>query len=86
MTKVDTIILGGGPSGVAAAVAAARLGVSTALIERHEVLGGMGTAALVNNFCPAHLDGSRLIIGGIFEEMRIELAFLSHFYGANDGL
>lgn len=74
MIPFETIVLGGGPAGVGAAVAAARTGASTAVIERHDVLGGMGTAALVNNFCPAHLDGSRLIIGGIFAELRARLA------------
>jgi hypothetical protein len=74
MNTFDTIILGGGPAGVGAAVGAARAGVSVALIERHPVLGGMGTVALVNNFCPAHLDGSRLIIGGVFAELRRRLA------------
>lgn len=66
----DVLVMGGGPAGSAAAIAAARTGARTALLERHPVLGGMGTAALVNNFCPAHLDGSRLIIGGIFAELR----------------
>lgn len=74
MTSYDTIVLGGGPAGICAAVAAARTGTNVALIERHPVLGGMGTAALVNNFCPAHLDGKRLIIGGIFAEIRERLA------------
>jgi glycine/D-amino acid oxidase-like deaminating enzyme len=74
MKSYDTLILGGGPAGIGAAVAAARAGASVGLIERHDVLGGMGTAALVNNFCPAHLDGSRLIIGGIFAEIRERLA------------
>ena len=69
----DVVVVGGGPSGIAAAVATARMGRSVALIERHDVLGGMGTAALVNNFCPAHLDGTRLIIGGIFAEIRQRL-------------
>ncbi len=69
----DVLVIGGGPAGFAAAVASARLGAATALIERHDVLGGMGTAALVNNFCPAHLDGKRLIIGGIFAELRRRL-------------
>jgi hypothetical protein len=73
-TDFDILVLGGGPAGIGAAVAAARLGASVALVERHDVLGGMGTAGLVNNFCPAHLDGSRLIIGGIFAELRERLA------------
>lgn len=69
----DVLVLGGGPAGVAAAVAAGRLGVRTGLIERHPILGGMGTAALVNNFCCAHNDGKRHIIGGIFKEIRDQL-------------
>jgi glycine/D-amino acid oxidase-like deaminating enzyme len=76
----DILVLGGGPSGVGAAVGAARLGVSVALIERHPALGGMGTSAMVNNFCPAHLDGSRLIIGGIFAELRQRLATRKAIY------
>lgn len=72
-SSYDLVIVGGGPAGIGAAVAAGRMGVSTALIERHDILGGMGTAALVNNFCPAHLDGNRLIIGGVFAELRQRL-------------
>ncbi len=69
----DIIVAGGGPAGVCAALAAARRGSRVALIERHPVLGGMGTAALVNNFCNAYHDGERFIIGGIFAEIRSAL-------------
>ena len=44
----------------------------------------MGTAALVNNFCPAHLDGTRLIIGGIFAELRNRLIMRRALYSAAD--
>jgi glycine/D-amino acid oxidase-like deaminating enzyme len=40
----DVVVCGGGPSGVAAAVAAARLGARTALIEAQGCLGGVWTA------------------------------------------
>ncbi|MDT2020898.1 FAD-dependent oxidoreductase [Methylocella sp. CPCC 101449] len=50
----DVVVLGGGPAGIAAAVAAARHGASTLLIERYGFLGGMGTAAGVTNFCGLH--------------------------------
>lgn len=66
----DLAVIGGGPAGIAAAVAAGRLGARVALIEKHDVLGGMGTAALVSNFCNAHFDGQRMIIGGRFAELR----------------
>lgn len=71
--QVDVAVCGGGPAGIGAAVAAACAGQHTTLIERHPVLGGMGTAALVNNFCPAHHDGERFIIGGLFGELRQRL-------------
>ncbi len=70
---LDVIVVGGGPAGIGAAVAAARMGARVALVERYPMLGGMGTAALVNNFCPAHFDGQRFIIGGIFAELRRRL-------------
>ena len=44
----DVIVAGGGPSGIAAAVAAARQGVTVALIERYGILGGMLTSGHVN--------------------------------------
>ncbi|MGP8123437.1 MAG: FAD-dependent oxidoreductase [Xanthobacteraceae bacterium] len=50
----DVVVLGGGPAGIAAAVAAGRAGASTLLIERYGFLGGMGTAAGVTNFCGLH--------------------------------
>ena len=45
---VDVLVVGGGPAGIGAALAAGREGASTLLIERHGVLGGMWTAGLVN--------------------------------------
>lgn len=52
--EYDVAVLGGGPAGIAAAVAAARTGRRTLLIERYGFLGGMGTAAGVTNFCGLH--------------------------------
>ena len=50
----EVAVLGGGPAGIAAAVAAARAGRKTLLVERYGFLGGMGTAAGVTNFCGLH--------------------------------
>ena len=52
--EFDVVVLGGGPAGMAAAVAAARACRSTLLVERYGFLGGMGTAAGVTNFCGLH--------------------------------
>jgi ribulose 1,5-bisphosphate synthetase/thiazole synthase len=52
--EYEVAVLGGGPAGIAAAVAAARAGRRTLLIERYGFLGGMGTAAGVTNFCGLH--------------------------------
>jgi NADPH-dependent 2,4-dienoyl-CoA reductase/sulfur reductase-like enzyme len=45
--ECDVVVLGGGPGGIGAAVAAARNGADTVLIERFGHLGGMGTGGLV---------------------------------------
>ncbi len=47
MADYDVLVVGGGPSGVCAAVSAARLGAKTALVERYGVLGGNLTSGLV---------------------------------------
>lgn len=46
--EVDVVVAGGGPAGVGAAIAAARLGLKTLLLERYGFLGGMWTAGYVN--------------------------------------
>jgi hypothetical protein len=71
--EVDVLVVGGGPAGIGAAVAAARSGARTALIERNGVLGGAATSGLVGPFMTSFSntgdDGSRQIIGGVFEEL-----------------
>ena len=62
----DTIVVGGGPSGAAAAVASARQGCKTLLIEKTESLGGMGTNGLVNTWAPFS-DGNQILYRGIAE-------------------
>lgn len=49
--RYDVIVAGGGSAGLAAALTAARAGARTLLIERHKLLGGMGTNAMVHTFC-----------------------------------
>jgi hypothetical protein len=72
----DLIVAGGGLSGVAAAVAAAREGVSVLLIERYGFLGGMATAGMVNPFMSYTVwtdrwtyDWDQKVNQGIFKEL-----------------
>jgi len=58
------IVVGGGPAGVAAAIAAARLGRRVLLVEQLGALGGTGTNGLVNAFNPFS-DGERTLVRGI---------------------
>jgi hypothetical protein len=43
----DVLVAGGGPSGTAAAIAAARAGADVVLVERHNHLGGLSSGGLV---------------------------------------
>ena len=45
--EADVVVVGGGPGGVGAALAAARNGANTVLVERYGHLGGMATGGLV---------------------------------------
>ncbi|HEV7665542.1 MAG TPA: FAD-dependent oxidoreductase, partial [Chloroflexota bacterium] len=66
----DVLVIGGGPAGIGAAVAAARTGARTVLVERYGFLGGNATASLVGPFMTSFSnDGSRQIIGGVFDEL-----------------
>lgn len=73
MKKYDLIVIGGGISGVAAAVAAAREGLSALLIEKFGSLGGAMSNSLVYPFMSHSIKvdgGRRLTSAGIFSEMK----------------
>jgi ribulose 1,5-bisphosphate synthetase/thiazole synthase len=50
----DVLVVGGGPGGVAAAIAASRAGARTILIERYNHLGGLWTGGLVLPLLSTH--------------------------------
>ncbi len=64
----EVIVVGGGPSGCSAAIASARRGAKTLLIEATGCLGGMGTMGLVPTWCPFS-DKEKIIYKGIAEEI-----------------
>jgi thioredoxin reductase len=46
----DVVVAGSGPAGIGAAIASARTGAKTLLIEKNSVLGGQMTSGLVTGF------------------------------------
>lgn len=68
--KTDVLVIGGGSAGFGAAVASARNGADTLLIERAQMLGGMATAGLVGPFMTCYDDHpTEQIVKGIFDEL-----------------
>lgn len=68
--RAEVIVVGGGPSGVCAAISAARCGVKTLLIEQSGCCGGMATQGLVGPFMTCYdRKGENMIIRGLFSEI-----------------
>jgi hypothetical protein len=87
--ECDVLIVGGGPAGLAAAVAAAKHGAHTLLVERYGFLGGMGTAGGVTNL--AGLFGRRQgqmqrLVGGVCDGLIDRIAALGGLNVPQDGM
>lgn len=68
--ETDLCIVGGSCTGVFAAVRAARLGLSVAVVEQNTILGGMAAAAQVNEWhSVGDTAGTRPVIGGLTREV-----------------
>ena len=66
----DVLVIGGGPAGLCAAIASARTGAKTMLIEQNGYAGGMATAGLVAPFMTCYdSGGNTMLIRGLFEEI-----------------
>lgn len=77
---VDVIVVGGGPAGLAAAIAAARTGASTVLVEQFGYLGGTATASLmacINGFRNQVEPDFTQTVRGIAEEIVLRLQALN---------
>ena len=75
-SRSDVIIVGGGPAGLAAAIAAARSGAATILVERFGYLGGTATASLmacINGFRNQVEPDTHQTVRGIAEEIVLGL-------------
>lgn len=69
VANYDVIVVGGGVGGIAAALASARNGAKTLLLERTYMLGGLGTAGLVTIYLPICDGMGRQVSFGIAEEL-----------------
>jgi len=67
--EVDVLVVGGGPAGVCAALASARNGAGTLLVEQYGFLFGMATAALVPHFNGVANPQGELVVKGILDEI-----------------
>ncbi len=67
--RYDVVVVGGGLAGVAAAVAAARAGVSVCLLDKAFGLGGLATLGQVTVWLPLCDGYGRQVTGGLSEEM-----------------
>ena len=67
--EADVVVVGGGPAGIAAAVAAARNGAKTVLLERYGHLGGLASGGLVTLIMPMSDGTDKAQIAGICQEI-----------------
>src|SRR5581483_4972002 len=67
--ETDVLVVGGGPAGCAAAVAALRLGAEVTLVERYNHLGGLSTGGLVIWIDRMTDWEGRQVIAGIGQEL-----------------
>ncbi len=67
--RFDVLVCGGGPSGVMAAVAAARAGAQVLVVERHPFPGGSSTAALVHPWLTFHNKRGQQVLAGLGQEL-----------------
>ena len=68
ISRSDLVVVGGGPAGIAAAVAAARNGLSVTMLERYAYLGGLASGGMVlvlDDMC----NGDEISVRGLCGEM-----------------
>jgi hypothetical protein len=76
MAETDVLVVGGGPGGLSASLAAAREGVETMLLERHGCFGGVITEAMIGTVAWYRSNEKVVDAGGIgveFEQRAKEM-------------
>lgn len=85
IVDADVVVCGGGPAGLGAALAAARMGASVVLLERYGFLGGNLTAAAVGTICGLYVrtgEGQfNHVVGGVAKMIAEKLASAGAAFG-----
>lgn len=87
--EFDVVVVGGGPSGLAASVSAAKHGARVLLVERYGFLGGMGTAGDVTNFAGLYgrKNGEMLqVVRGVIDDLMSRIDALGGLNSPQDGM
>ncbi|MFA5891820.1 MAG: FAD-dependent oxidoreductase [Actinomycetota bacterium] len=77
LLEADVVVVGGGPAGLAAALASSQLGARTVLIERYGFFGGNATAAWIGTICGLYRntdEGFERVCGGLAARWADEIA------------
>jgi len=86
--ETDVLVVGGGPAGVCAAIAAKRTGADVTVVERYGHFGGLWTGGLVLLILGHIVKGNKQVCQGIGEEMmrrmdKMDGAIVDRRAGAN---
>ncbi|MBR1927563.1 MAG: FAD-dependent oxidoreductase, partial [Bacteroidales bacterium] len=68
IARPDVLVVGGGPAGIGAAIAAARSGAKTMLVEQYGYVGGNLTVAQINPMFTFHTVKGEQVVNGIAGE------------------
>ena len=88
LTETDVLVVGGGPAGIVAAIAAKRAGAKVTIVERYGHFGGLWTGGLVLLIIGHIAKGPKQVCQGIGEEMmrrleKIDGAIINRSPGSN---
>src|SRR5689334_10259463 len=75
--RPDVLVVGAGSAGIASAIASARRGAQTWLIERSSFLGGLATVGLINLLLTLDDGAGHQVVAGLCQEFVDRLAAIN---------